>query len=117
MGPLFEDQVFLAKVYLAEPVFASDEAWIRYRRHDKSSTRLAGADGRRALGLAYLRWLEAYLRENAVSDPRLWRALRGKRRRYEHPRLYALKRRARPRGVVRSTRTLASTLRKRLAVG
>jgi glycosyltransferase involved in cell wall biosynthesis len=114
---LFEDQVFLAKLYLAEPVFVSDEAWIRYRRHDKSSTRMAGRDGRLALGLLYLEWLERYLRDNAVSDGRLWRALRGKRRRYRYPRPYALARRVRRLAIGRPTRILTSTLRKRLAVG
>lgn len=113
---LFEDQVFLAKVYVAEPVFVSDEAWIRYRRHDKSSTRMAGRAGRLALGLLYLEWLERYLRENAVSDRRLWRALRGKRRRVRYPRPYALARRVRRLAMGRP-RMLTSTLRKRLAVG
>jgi glycosyltransferase involved in cell wall biosynthesis len=114
---LFEDQVFLAKLYLVEPVFVSDEVWIRYRRHDKSSTRMAGAAERYAVGLRYLQWLERYLRENAVGDRRIWRALRGKRRRYRHPRAHALLRRVRRYRVGRSTRMLASTLRKRLAVG
>jgi glycosyltransferase involved in cell wall biosynthesis len=111
---LFEDQVFLAKLYLAEPVFVCDEAWIRYRRHDQSSTRLAGADGRNALGLQYLDWLERYLRENGIRDRPVWRALRRKRGRYKHPRAYALARHLRSRGVAHSTRMLASTLRKRL---
>jgi glycosyltransferase involved in cell wall biosynthesis len=115
---LFEDQVFLAKLYLVEPVFVSDEVWIRYRRHDTSSTRIAGAGERFAVGLLYLQWLERYLRDNAVADRRLWRALRGKRRRYRHPRVFALERRLRGRGVGRvDTRALASTLRKRLAHG
>jgi len=115
---LFEDQVFLAKLYLREPVFVSDEAWIRYRRHDGSATRMAGVEGRRALGLQYLRWLERYLRESDVRDQRLWRALRRKRRRYRHPRVYALARRLRPRGRgVADVRLLAATLRKRPAGG
>jgi glycosyltransferase involved in cell wall biosynthesis len=115
---LFEDQVFLAKLYLVEPVFVSDEVWIRYRRHDASSTRIAGAGERYAVGLLYLRWLERYLRDNAVADRRLWRGLRGKRRRYRHPRVFALERRLRGRGIGRvDTRALASTLRKRLAHG
>jgi glycosyltransferase involved in cell wall biosynthesis len=114
---LFEDQVFLAKLYLVEPVFVSDEIWIRYRRHDKSSTRMAGAAERYAVGLLYLQWLEGYLRDNAVSDGRLWRALHGKRRRYQHPRAYAVLRRVRRHRVGRSTRMLASTLRKRFAIG
>jgi glycosyltransferase involved in cell wall biosynthesis len=115
---LFEDQVFLAKLYLAEPVFVSDEAWIRYRRHDRSSTRMAGAGGRYALGLLYLEWLERYLRENAVNEARLWRALRRKRRRYSHPRAYALAKRLRTRGLRPvDMRMLASMLRKRFALG
>jgi len=98
---LFEDQVFLAKLYLVEPVFVSAEVWIRYRRHDTSSTRRAVAGERFVVGLEYLEWLERYLRDKGVDNRRLWRALRGKRRRYQHPRLFALERRLRGRGVGR----------------
>lgn len=90
---LFEDQVFLAKLYVAEPVFVADEVWIRYRRHDASSTRLAGRSGRRELGLRYLDWVKRYLDEHGIDDPRLHRALRRKRRRYRHPRAYGLSKR------------------------
>ena len=32
---LYEDQAFLAKVYLQEPVFVSNECWDRYRVHER----------------------------------------------------------------------------------
>lgn len=115
---LFEDQALLAKIYLVEPVFVSDEPWIRYRRHNTSSTRAAGPGGRFALGLQYLDWLERYLRANNVDDRRLLRALRGKRRRYRRPRLYALERRLRGRGFGRiGGRALGASSRRRLASG
>ena len=33
---MFEDQVFLAKVYLATPVVVADRVWLRYRQHPES---------------------------------------------------------------------------------
>lgn len=33
---LFEDQVFLIKVFLRYPIYISSRAWIRYRQHDAS---------------------------------------------------------------------------------
>jgi glycosyltransferase involved in cell wall biosynthesis len=79
---MFDDQAFLAKLCLAHPVFVSDRSWFRYRRHEDSLTSLARNE-KHALGLAYLDWLETYVRERGAGDERLLRALQDKRGRYE----------------------------------
>jgi glycosyltransferase involved in cell wall biosynthesis len=95
---LFEDQAFLAKVYLAEPVFAAAAVWDRYRKHDDSCVARTKRSGEKhAVGLAYFDWLESYLVAHEIVDRRLWRALRGKRRRYRHPRAYSVVRDVRSR--------------------
>jgi glycosyltransferase involved in cell wall biosynthesis len=119
MVGLFEDQAFLAKVYLAEPVFVAGAIWDRYRKHDDSlvaRTRRAG--GKHAEGLAYFDWLERYLVAHEIVDRRLWRALRGKRRRYQHPRAYSVVRDLRSRTARRGARlrTFAHRVRRRVAV-
>ncbi len=79
LGPnqLFEDQAFLAKVYLHAPVFASTETWIRYRIHPDSCSSAADRSGSYAtVRRFYLSWLEGYLRARAVTFPAVWTALR-----------------------------------------
>jgi glycosyltransferase involved in cell wall biosynthesis len=79
---LFDDQAFLAKLYLTKPVFVSDSCWFRYRRHDASITSVARAS-KHAVGLEYLRWLEDYIAQTGAGDEDVRRALREKRARYE----------------------------------
>jgi glycosyltransferase involved in cell wall biosynthesis len=80
---LFEDQAFLAKIYLHYGVFVSDRSWMRYRRHDRSCTSLA-RDQKYVLGLAYFDWLEDYLAQTEAGDEHVRRALLEKRARYEN---------------------------------
>jgi glycosyltransferase involved in cell wall biosynthesis len=86
---LFEDQVFLAKVFLKSYVFVSQECWDRYRRHPESCVSLGVRDRRKhPAGVLYFEWLEKYLLAEGVRDPELWKALRKKRFRYRHARAY-----------------------------
>jgi glycosyltransferase involved in cell wall biosynthesis len=86
---MYEDQAFLAKVYLTAPVFVSGECWDRYRLHPDSSVAVATREGDKyTAGLFYLAWLESYLLAHRIRDAAVWRALRKKRRRYRHPDLY-----------------------------
>jgi glycosyltransferase involved in cell wall biosynthesis len=88
---LFEDQAFLAKVFLKAPVFVSGACWDRYRQHPESCVSVAARDGKKYLaGLFYLRWLEGYLSAQGNRDDELWAALRNKRFRYRYPRLHRL---------------------------
>jgi len=86
---LYEDQAFLAKVYLNASVFVSNECWDLYRQHPESCVSIAKASRRKhSVGLFYFKWLEGYLLTRGIDDPGLWKALRRKRFRYQHPILY-----------------------------
>ena len=104
---MYEDQVFLTKLYLETPVFVSSECWDRYRQHDASCVaRVTSAqyDGVRE---HYLSWLGQYLRERGREDSDVWSALDSALARYRRPirfRIYRLARRLG--GPLRSLRTV-----------
>lgn len=74
---MYEDQAFLAKVYLREPVFFSSRCWFDYRQHDRSmlatSLRLGEYPDVRK---QFLDWFSAYLKESPPVDPRVARRMR-----------------------------------------
>jgi glycosyltransferase involved in cell wall biosynthesis/SAM-dependent methyltransferase len=85
---VYEDQAFYAKVCLHAPVFAAGACWSRYRQHPESSVAVAGRAGQdESARLVFLRWLAAYLSEQGVAEPAIWKALRRQLRRYRHPKL------------------------------
>jgi glycosyltransferase involved in cell wall biosynthesis len=82
---LFEDQVFLAKVYLETPVFVAARCWDKYRLHADSCVSVVNHGGhKRRVGLFYLKWLSSYLTDHGVKNVELWQALRKKRLRYRY---------------------------------
>jgi glycosyltransferase involved in cell wall biosynthesis len=85
---LFEDQAFLAKVFLKSHVFVTRECWDRYRRHEDSCVSTSAREGTKySAGLKYFSWLKGYLSSQRVEDPELWTALRKKRNRYRYNRV------------------------------
>jgi glycosyltransferase involved in cell wall biosynthesis len=83
---LYEDQAFLAKVYLESAVFVSGRRWSRHRKHPNSFMAVVRRSGpKHPPGLEFLGWLEKYLTNNRVEDEALWGALRKKQWRYRHP--------------------------------
>jgi glycosyltransferase involved in cell wall biosynthesis/SAM-dependent methyltransferase len=73
---LYEDQVFLTKVYLNARIFVADECWLLYRRHDSSCMTTAIRDGAyNTVRKRYLHWLDRYLEEGRHQDPRVYKAL------------------------------------------
>jgi glycosyltransferase involved in cell wall biosynthesis len=90
---LYEDQVFLAKVYVQANVFISNCCWDKYRFHSESYTARAKREGTDLkMRGAYLAWLEGYLRERAIYDPAIWKPLRRHLRPFRYPRLARVKR-------------------------
>ena len=89
----YEDQVFYAKMCLHAPVFVAGACWDLYRQHAGSATAVAQGAQERAWRESFLDWLAAYLREQDVRDPSLWRALRRERWKLRHPRWARLVRR------------------------
>lgn len=93
-GPrqMYEDQGFLAKLYIAAPVWFSSSLWLDYRQHAESIV----AEVKRQGGVAevrhyFLRWFETYLAERPEPvDPRVSRALARALRPYRRPLLNAV---------------------------
>jgi glycosyltransferase involved in cell wall biosynthesis len=87
---LYEDQAFLAKVYLAAPVYFSDRVWINYREHAESCMASVRRDGYYdEVRLYFLNWLERYLSAIPDARPDVRAALQRSLWRFRHPVLYA----------------------------
>jgi len=83
---LYEDQAFLAKIYLEEAVWVASACWDRYRIHPDSCVSSVNKGGHyHTVRRFYLEWLTRYLERKGVTDPRIWKALRRARRPYDHP--------------------------------
>jgi hypothetical protein len=93
-GPrqLYEDQGFLAKLYLAYPVYFSDRVWLNYRLHADSCLAEVARQGRyHEVRLYFLNWLEAYLEAMALRpDQRVFAAVRRALWPYRHPKIHAV---------------------------
>jgi glycosyltransferase involved in cell wall biosynthesis len=88
---MYEDNAFLAKICLREPVFASGRCWYRYRKHSGSACSVAVNTGQyRSARLAFLTWIEDYLSKERVTNKEICRALQIELRPYRHPLLSRL---------------------------
>ena len=97
VGPLqlYEDQAFLAKLFLEGTVYFDSRVWLDYRLHDDSCTARAERDKSQPESRRYcLEWFATYLAETGRKhDPRIRLALLRALRPYRHPRLTAAGRR------------------------
>lgn len=74
---LYEDIAFLAKMYLHVPVYIGSDCLEKNRCSRYSMTRRPETvRNEEAARRFYFRWLADYLRQQSVTDPALWRALR-----------------------------------------
>ena len=88
---LYEDQAFLAKVYLAAPVLVTGERWLRYRQHPQSCVSIVTGGGHaETVRRFFLEWLVGYLRAADVPDARVRRAAHRALRAVRHPTLSRL---------------------------
>jgi glycosyltransferase involved in cell wall biosynthesis len=86
---MYEDQAFLAKVYLRTPVFFSDRTWFKYRQHDSSCMAKTIKEGHYdAVRQHFLDWFGRYLTEVGFTDSKVRRKLWMANLPYRHPRLY-----------------------------
>jgi glycosyltransferase involved in cell wall biosynthesis len=84
---LYEDQVFLIKVYLRYPVFISSRVWRHYRMHDDSRCQhFSRAHYWRVRGF-FLDWLQADVSQ--LGDPRVTAAFLRARREVFYQRVYS----------------------------
>lgn len=88
-GPLqmYEDQAFLAKLYLEGTVFFDERCWLDYRRHDASCVATVSRDGQYdEVRHHFLEWLQAYLGARPqLQQPAVTAALNRALFPYRHP--------------------------------
>jgi glycosyltransferase involved in cell wall biosynthesis len=75
---LYEDQAFLAKIFLRYPIYISSRATYRYRQHEASCLQRTSRADRRRLRGTFLIWLETYVGPHG--DARVAAAVRRARR-------------------------------------
>jgi glycosyltransferase involved in cell wall biosynthesis len=98
-GPrqLFEDQAFLAKLYLIAPVYFSRDIWLNYRLHADSCVASVSRSGQEEeVRRFFFLWLANYLGQQPQVDIRVRTALRRTLWRYRHPHIYRIWRLADP---------------------
>jgi glycosyltransferase involved in cell wall biosynthesis len=92
---LYQDQAFLAKVYLKAPVFFANKCWDWHRLHESSCVSIAKKAGNyHAARLFFLSWLKKYLSKQGFKNADVWYVLKAKLRPYRrtslHPFFYHL---------------------------
>lgn len=91
----FEDQAFLAKLYLTATAYVCAEIHYRYRMHpDSAISRLARAGKLDQATRIFLRWLKGLFDREGIRDPALRLALRHARRQHAFPQAAAARQRA-----------------------
>jgi glycosyltransferase involved in cell wall biosynthesis len=86
---MYEDQAFLAKVYLRTPIYLSDRTWFKYRQHGSSCMAKNIKDGNyNAVRQHFLAWFGRYLTAIGFTNPTVSRKLWMADLPYRHPRLY-----------------------------
>jgi glycosyltransferase involved in cell wall biosynthesis len=86
---MFEDQVFLSKVFLESSVFISEDCSTKYRLHAESCCAIAEKSGVcESARLHYLDWLHCYLAERKIENQQIWKLLRKAGWQYRHPILH-----------------------------
>ncbi len=88
---MYDDQVFIVKIWLKALVFVESGCWDRYRQHSASTCRMAEAMGQyhpldpNPSQLAFLEWVEQYLAEQNIEDANVWYALNAALSVYRQP--------------------------------
>jgi glycosyltransferase involved in cell wall biosynthesis len=86
---LYEDQAFLAKLFLVAPVYFCGAPSIKYRIHPKSCVSRAATNmvKYQEIRLYFLEWFEGYLKTTGYHDPRVASGLQRVLRHYRRPRI------------------------------
>ena len=86
---MYEDQAFLAKLYLEGTVYFDERCWLDYRRHDASCIATVSRDGRYdEVRRHFLEWLRGYLAERPhLQHAAVMTALNRALFPYRHPRI------------------------------
>ncbi|MGI8668232.1 MAG: glycosyltransferase family 2 protein [Aridibacter sp.] len=74
---VWEDQIFWSKVSLFAKIYVMDASLAKYRQHPASSCAVETQGGNDIPSMSiFLDWLENYLKEENITDERVWKALR-----------------------------------------
>jgi glycosyltransferase involved in cell wall biosynthesis len=84
---LYDDQAFLAKIYLHYPIYISSQTWYCYRQHTASCVGGTSRMDYWRLRGVFLAWFETYV--GSFEDPRVLEAVRRARREVPYKRLTA----------------------------
>ncbi|MEA3057960.1 MAG: hypothetical protein QOF34_775, partial [Sphingomonadales bacterium] len=86
---MYEDQAFLAKLYLERAVYFDERCWLNYRRHDASCVSTVSRAGRYdEVRHHFLEWLAKYLAQKPhLQGPAVMTALNRALLPYRHPHL------------------------------
>lgn len=88
---MYEDQAFLAKLYLDGTIYCADRHWLDYRLHDESCMAQAISEGRYPeVRERFLRWFANYVRSRPRTAPRVRLAIQRALLRYRLPWLVRL---------------------------
>jgi hypothetical protein len=91
-GPrqMYEDQGFLAKIYLRFPVYFDSRCWLSYRQHHESIvSKVTGDGGYDEVRLYFLSWLERHLDQHPeLGGTAGRRAVKRALEKYRQPMLY-----------------------------
>jgi glycosyltransferase involved in cell wall biosynthesis len=84
-----EDNVFYTKLNLNYPVFVSSEYWVRYRKHeDSSTTNFQTAREICAAQQPFISWAENYLFAQGMKNTEIWKIFQKIHLPYRYPILY-----------------------------
>ncbi len=73
----WEDQVFWSKLSLKGNIYVMDACLAKYRQHPASTCSIESRNGQDIPSMnIFLNWLENYLREQNITDQRVWKALK-----------------------------------------
>ena len=85
---LYEDQGFLAKLYLKSPIYIASNIWLKYRLHDKSCVATVTSAGKNHdVRQYFLNWFEEYVATKPELDGRINAAIQRALRPYRHPQI------------------------------
>jgi glycosyltransferase involved in cell wall biosynthesis len=90
---MYEDQAFLVKMYLNEPVYISSKYHIKYRQRRGSLVADVNQHGiYKSVRLYFLEWMETYLKDRQNVNPKVDKLLKKALEPYRSPASYFIKR-------------------------
>lgn len=87
---MYEDQVFLSKIYMEEPVYVSPSCNNRYRQRTGSLVNSSTKADYHKIRERFLYWFQMHCSKKAFKNPFISRALKKALWPYQHPMLYKL---------------------------